>query len=182
MGDLLLRERFPGLKVDVHTPDWVLTVEIREQAYLYGPRSARGRTGCPAGSSGRGLLLLSGGIDSPVAGWMMAKRGLALDAVYFHSAPFTSEKARREGGEPSRGCSRPGAGHRRCHVVPFTPVLARIQERSPEEEITLLMRACMMRVRQPDAARRGADAAWSPGRASARWPARPWRAWRFTGS
>jgi thiamine biosynthesis protein ThiI len=142
VGDLLL-DRFPGLKVDVHAPDWVLTIEIREYAYLYGP-STRGPYGLPGGSSGRGLLLLSGGIDSPVAGWMMAKRGMALDAVYFHSAPFTSEKAREKVEELARRLAAwmPGIA---LHVVPFTPVLARIKEKSKDEEITLLLRACMMR-------------------------------------
>jgi thiamine biosynthesis protein ThiI len=142
VGDLLL-ERFPGLSVNVHTPDWVLSIEIREYAYLYGP-SARGPYGLPGGSSGRGLLLLSGGIDSPVAGWMMAKRGMALDAVYFHSAPFTSEKAREKVEELTRKLAAwvPGIV---LHVVPFTPVLARIKERSKSEEVTLLLRACMMR-------------------------------------
>ena len=142
VGDLLL-ERFPGLKVNVHSPDWVLSIEIREHAYLYGP-SIQGPYGLPGGSSGRGLLLLSGGIDSPVAGWMMAKRGMALDAVYFHSAPFTSEKAREKVEELTRRLAAwmPGI---MLHVVPFTPVLARIKERSKDEEVTLLLRACMMR-------------------------------------
>jgi tRNA uracil 4-sulfurtransferase len=142
VGDLLL-DRFPGLKVDVHSPDWVLSIEIREHAYLYGP-STKGPYGLPGGSSGRGLLLLSGGIDSPVAGWMMAKRGMALDAVYFHSAPFTSEKAREKVEELTRKLASwvPGIV---LHVVPFTPVLARIKERSKDEEVTLLLRACMMR-------------------------------------
>jgi thiamine biosynthesis protein ThiI len=142
VGDLLL-DRFPGLKVDVHSPDWVLSIEVREYAYLYGP-STRGPYGLPGGSSGRGLLLLSGGIDSPVAGWMMAKRGMALDAVYFHSAPFTSEKAREKVESLVRTLSAwvPGIV---LHVVPFTPVLARIKEKSKDEEVTLLLRACMMR-------------------------------------
>jgi len=153
VGDLLLA-RFPGLKVDVHSPDWVLSIEIREYAYLYGP-STRGPYGLPGGSSGRGLLLLSGGIDSPVAGWMMAKRGMALDAVYFHSAPFTSEKAREKVEALARTLSAwmPGIV---LHVVPFTPVLARIKERSKDEEITLLLRACMMRLSALMAAEIGA--------------------------
>jgi len=142
IGELLLG-RFPELKVDVHNPEWVLNVEIREHAYLYGP-SMPGPYGLPSGSSGRGLLLLSGGIDSPVAGWMMAKRGMALEAVYFHSAPFTSEKAREKVESLARLLSAwtPGIS---LHVVPFTPILARIKERSKEEEITLLLRGCMMR-------------------------------------
>jgi tRNA uracil 4-sulfurtransferase len=142
VGELLL-ERFPGLTVDVHTPDWVVTVEIREWAYLYGP-SMDGPFGLPTGSSGKGLLLLSGGIDSPVAGWMMAKRGMALEAVYFHSAPFTSEKAREKVETLARTLSTWAPGIL-LHVVHFTPVLARIKEKSKEDEVTLLLRACMMR-------------------------------------
>ncbi len=142
VGDLLL-QKFPGLKVDVHEPDWVITIEMRECAYLYGP-STRGPYGLPGGSSGRGLLLLSGGIDSPVAGWMMGKRGMALDAVYFHSAPFTSEKA-REKVEDLVKTLRAWIPGIRLHVAHFTPVLARIKERAKDEEVTLLLRACMMR-------------------------------------
>jgi tRNA uracil 4-sulfurtransferase len=142
IGDLLLA-RFPGLTVDVHTPEWVLSIEMREYAYLYGP-STPGPYGLPSGSSGRGLLLLSGGIDSPVAGWMIAKRGMALDAVYFHSAPFTSEKAREKVETLARTLAAWAPGIR-LHVVNFTPVLARIKERGPEDEVTLLLRACMMR-------------------------------------
>jgi tRNA uracil 4-sulfurtransferase len=142
IGELLL-ERFPGLTVDVHTPEWVVTVEIREWAYLYGP-SMGGPYGLPTGSSGKGLLLLSGGIDSPVAGWMMAKRGMAIEAVYFHSAPFTSEKAREKVETLARTLSAWAPGII-LHVVHFTPVLARIKEKSKEDEVTLLLRACMMR-------------------------------------
>ncbi len=142
LGDALCGS-FPELKVDVHTPDWVLSVEIRERAYLYGP-STGGPYGLPNGSSGRGLLLLSGGIDSPVAGWMMAKRGMAVHAVYFHSAPFTSEKAREKVETLTHRLAAwmPGIA---LHVVHFTPVLARIKEKAQAEEITLLLRACMMR-------------------------------------
>ena len=154
VGDLLLR-RFPQLTVDVHAPQWTLSIEIREYAYLYGPSTA-GPYGLPSGSSGRGLLLLSGGIDSPVAGWMMAKRGMAIDAVYFHSAPFTSEKAREKVETLARTLARwaPGIA---LHVVHFTPVLARIKERGQEDEVTLLLRACMMRFSTLLASRLGAQ-------------------------
>ncbi len=153
VGDILL-SRFPDLKVDVHSPQWVLSIEIREYAYLYGP-STGGPFGLPNGSSGTGLLLLSGGIDSPVAGWMMARRGMGMSAVYFHSAPFTSEKAREKVVMLVRRLAEwvPGLT---LHVVPFTPVLARIKERSKEEEITLLLRACMMRCATLLARRTGA--------------------------
>ena len=153
IGDLLL-SKFPGLTVDVHRPDWVITIEMRECAYLYGP-STRGPYGLPGGSSGRGLLLLSGGIDSPVAGWMMGKRGMALEAVYFHSAPFTSEKAREKVEDLVRTL-RAWIPAIRLHVVHFTPVLARIKERAKDEEVTLLMRACMMRLATLMAERTGA--------------------------
>jgi tRNA uracil 4-sulfurtransferase len=153
IGEVLL-EAFPGLRVDVHTPDWVLNVEIRERTYLYGP-SFSGPSGLPTGSSGSGLLLLSGGIDSPVAGWMMAKRGMRIEAVYFHSAPFTSEKAREKVEKLAAiiGAWTPGIA---LHVVPFTPVLARIKEKANEEEVTLLLRACMMRFATLLAAQTGA--------------------------
>lgn len=153
LGDLLLSS-ISGLKVDVKNPDWVLMVEIRERAYLYGPQTG-GPGGLPTGSSGRGLLLLSGGIDSPVAGYMMAKRGLVLEAVYFHSAPFTSEQARDKVEQLSRILDSYAPGFV-LHVVNFTPVLSRIRERAKAEEITLLMRACMMRIADMIAARRGA--------------------------
>jgi thiamine biosynthesis protein ThiI len=141
LGEILLA-RFPEFSVDVHRPDWVLSVEIRERAYLYGP-SLEGPSGLPSRSSGTGLLLLSGGIDSPVAGWMMARRGMAVDTVYFHSAPFTSEQAREKVETLARTLSAwvPGI---MLHVVPFTPVLARIKERAADPEVTLLLRACMM--------------------------------------
>jgi tRNA uracil 4-sulfurtransferase len=142
IGDLLLA-RFPELTVDVHTPDWVLNIEIREYAYLYGP-SSDGPYGLPSGSSGRGLLLLSGGIDSPVAGWMMAKRGMEIEAVYFHSAPFTSEMAREKVEKLVKILSAWAPGIV-LHVVPFTPMIARIKERAKDEEVTLLLRACMTR-------------------------------------
>jgi thiamine biosynthesis protein ThiI len=139
----------------VHDPDWVLSVEIRERAYLYGP-STSGPSGLPAGSSGSGLLLLSGGIDSPVAGWMMAKRGMSVEAVYFHSAPFTSEKAREKVETLAQTLSAWSAGMS-LHVVNFTPVLGRIRERGQEDEVTLLLRACMMRFATLLAGRTGAQ-------------------------
>ncbi len=153
LGDLI-RQRVPGLTVDVHQPGWVMAVEVRERVYLYGPET-RGPGGLPTGSSGTGMLLLSGGIDSPVAGWLMAKRGLALEAAYFHTPPFTSEGAREKVVELARmlGSWAPGV---RLHVVPLTPVLARIRERAPEEETTLLMRAAMMSISQILARRTGA--------------------------
>ncbi len=153
LGDRILRD-VPGLQVDVHRPAWVLAVEIREDAYLYGPGSP-GPGGLPVGCSGTGVLLLSGGIDSPVAGWMMAKRGLGLEAVYFDTPPFTSAEAR----EKVTALARILAGwdpRIRLHVVPLTAFVARIRERAPEEETTLLVRAGMMRAADEIARHRGA--------------------------
>ena len=155
LGDLL-RTSFPELQVDVRRPDWTLNVEIRDSAYLYGP-GVGGTGGLPLGTSGRGILLLSGGIDSPVAGYLMAKRGLTIDAVYYHSAPFTSEKAR----EKVVSLGRILAGYLPdllLHVVPFTDTQLRITERGDPAEVTLLMRACMVRMAEMLAFRRGAVA------------------------
>jgi thiamine biosynthesis protein ThiI len=133
----------------------VLNVEIRERAYLYGPPSpAPG--GLPVGSSGRGLLLLSGGIDSPVAGWLLAKRGLAVDAVYFHTPPYTSELARLKVVELRRILAE-YLGDMRLFVVPLTAVQLRIRERAPREQSTLLIRACMVRAAENLARREGHD-------------------------
>ena len=149
----LLRERIPGLVVDLHHPDWVLNVEIRERAYLYGPPSPT-PGGLPVGSSGRGLLLLSGGIDSPVAGWLLAKRGLAVDAVHFHTPPYTSLEALQKVRELCRILSD-YLGTIRLFVVPLTAVQLRIRERAALEQSTLLIRACMVRVADSLARREG---------------------------
>ncbi len=149
----LLRERVPGLVVDLHRPDWVLNVEIRERAYLYGPPSpAPG--GLPVGSSGRGLLLLSGGIDSPVAGWLLAKRGLGVDAVYFHTPPYTSGEALEKVRQLCRILSE-YLGSMRLFVVPLTALQLRIRERAPAEQSTLLIRAFMVRAADSLARREG---------------------------
>ncbi len=153
LGRLLLDE-FPSLRVDVHGPRWILNVEIREKAFLYIDRG-EGPGGLPVGCAGRGMLLLSGGIDSPVAGYLMAKRGLHLDAVYFHTYPYTSEQA-EEKVKTLVGLLAPYLGGVNLLVVPFTPCQMRIRERAPAEETTLLMRACMMRIAEILAARRRA--------------------------
>ena len=143
LGDVL-RARFPELMVDLHHPDWTLNVEIREAAYLYGPET-KAPGGLPSGSSGKGLLLLSGGIDSPVAGYLMGKRGLKLDAAYFHTPPFTSEKAKEKVEHLTHILSEYLTGTA-LHVVPFTETQVRIKERARSEEVTLLMRACMVNI------------------------------------
>lgn len=143
LGDLI-RSHFPGLVVDLYHPDWILNVEIRESAYLYGPET-RSPGGLPLGSSGRAVLLLSGGIDSPVAGYLMGKRGLMFHALHFHTPPFTSQKALDKVMRITRLLSAYLTGIT-FTVVPFTDIQIRIKENAPEEEMTLLMRACMMHI------------------------------------
>jgi len=140
-GDAVQKE-IPGLKVDVHKPGGIIEVEIREKAYIYG-NSRRGRRGLPVGTAGRGLLLLSGGIDSPVAGYLMAARGMALDAVYFHAYPYTSEEAKQKTVRLAEIVARYAMGIR-LFVISFTPIQIRIKERAPEAWRTVLLRMAMM--------------------------------------
>ncbi|MDR2028646.1 MAG: tRNA 4-thiouridine(8) synthase ThiI [Treponema sp.] len=132
----------PGLRVDVRRPQGVIEVEIREKAYVYG-FGRRGRQGLPVGSAGRGLLLLSGGIDSPVAGYLMASRGMLIEAVYFHAYPYTSEEARRKVIKLAETVGRYSLGIR-LHTLNFTPVQQRIKGGAPLEWHTVLLRMAMM--------------------------------------
>jgi len=140
-GEAVLKE-VPGLKVNVHDPEAVIEVEIREKAYVFA-LSHKGRRGLPVGTAGRGLLLLSGGIDSPVAGYLMASRGMALDAVYFHAFPYTSEKALEKTVKLAEILGRYTQGIR-LFVVGFTPIQVRIKEKAPEAWRTILLRMAMM--------------------------------------
>ena len=143
MGEYLL-ERLPNLAVDVHNPEHVLNVEIRDMAYLYA-KTVMGAGGMPVGTNGRATLLLSGGIDSPVAGYMIAKRGVAVSAVHFHSFPYTSDRAKEKVLSLARILSESLCGVR-VHVVPFTRIQMEIHEKCPEEYTTLIMRRYMMRI------------------------------------
>lgn len=143
MGAYLL-ERFPDMKVDVHHPDVRIWVEVREKAYVYS-RSIPGAGGMPLGTNGKAMLLLSGGIDSPVAGYMIAKRGVYIDAVYFHAPPYTSERAKQKVVDLAKLVSR-YAGPIRLHVVNFTDIQMYIYEQCPHEELTIIMRRYMMRI------------------------------------
>jgi thiamine biosynthesis protein ThiI len=147
-------EAFPELSVDVHRPAFQLGVEVRERVYVYGPEQA-GPGGLPVGTAGKGLLLLSGGIDSPVAGYLMAKRGVRLGAVYFHAYPYTSDEAKEKVVRLARIISA-WTGPMRLFVVPFTEVQLAIKRQAPEDQTTLIMRACMMRIAHRIAERRGA--------------------------
>lgn len=132
------------LKVDVHHPEHLLNVEIRDSAYLY-VRVIPAVGGMPVGTNGKATLLLSGGIDSPVAGWMIAKRGVQIDAVHFHSYPYTSEQAREKVLDLARKLSSSCCGIR-VHIVPFTEIQLKIRDLCPEEYSTLIMRRFMMRI------------------------------------
>ncbi len=149
LGDYLSAE-CPGLAVNVRRPDWLLTVEIREQAYLYGPLTP-GLCGMPVGCNGRGLLLLSGGIDSPVAGFLMAKRGLNVDAVYFHTPPFTPEGARQKVEDLTR-VLRSSIPDMRLFIVDFSAVQIAIKEKAVPKTVTLMSRAAMVRIAETVAA------------------------------
>ena len=135
---------FPGLKVDVHTPQWRLYVEVRERAYLY-TRFLDGPGGMPVGTGGKVLLLLSGGIDSPVAGYRMARRGVELEAVYFDSPPHTSDRAREKVVTLARLLAR-SCGPVRLHVVRFTELQEELYTKCRPDYLTILMRRSMMRI------------------------------------
>ena len=143
MGAYLL-DRFSELKVDVHHPEILLYVEIRNMAYVYS-ESVKGLGGMPLGSSGRAMLLLSGGIDSPVAGYMVAKRGVTIDAVYFHAPPYTSERAKQKVVDLARLISV-YTGPIKLHVVNFTDIQLAIIDKCPRDELTIIMRRYMMRI------------------------------------
>lgn len=140
-----LLDRFPHLNVDVHHPELVVMVEIRDfGAYLHAGAVA-GAGGMPVGSNGRAALLISGGIDSPVAGYMMAKRGVELCAVHFASPPYTSERAREKVLELLRLVGR-YSGRVACFIVPFTDIQLQISQNCPEELYTVIMRRMMMKL------------------------------------
>ncbi|MDD5949702.1 MAG: tRNA 4-thiouridine(8) synthase ThiI [Lachnospiraceae bacterium] len=143
MGEQLLL-RFPELKVDVHHPDVYVNVEIRNQAYVYSIELP-GPGGMPVGTNGKAMLLLSGGIDSPVAGYMISKRGVYIDAVYFHAPPYTSERAKEKVVELARLVSR-YSGPIHLHIVNFTDIQLAIYEKCPHDELTIIMRRYMMRI------------------------------------
>ena len=153
LGGLLL-ERFPHLRVDVEHPQVTVTVEIRERdAYIHKDQLP-GAGGIPVGTGGKAALLLSGGIDSPVAGYMMAKRGLELIAVHFASPPYTSDRARQKVVSLAERLL-PYTGRIRLFVVPFTRLQEQLRNKGPEDYFTLLMRRAMMRVAEAIALREG---------------------------
>lgn len=140
----VLLQAFPELKVDVHKPDVMIHIELREQIYIYSV-TIPGPGGLPVGTNGTGMLLLSGGIDSPVAGYMIAKRGVQLEAVYFDAPPHTSLQAKQKVIDLARQVSR-YSGAITLHIVHFTEIQEEIYHRCPEDEITIIMRRYMMRI------------------------------------
>ena len=152
-----LLNKFPHLTVDVHNPDITVNIEIRDTAAFIHGRQIKGAGGMPTGSSGKACLLISGGIDSPVAGYMMAKRGLSLTAVHFASPPYTSEKAEQKVHRLLERVAR-FSGRIGLWVVHFTEIQENIKDKCPEEMFTVIMRRMMMRVAQLIAQRENAGA------------------------
>lgn len=143
IGEVLLNA-YPEMKVDVHDPDIMLNIEVREKIYIYS-EIIPGPGGMPVGTGGKAMLLLSGGIDSPVAGYMIAKRGVKIDAVYFHAPPYTSERAKQKVVDLARIVSK-YTGPIYLHVINFTDIQLYIYEQCPHEELTIIMRRYMMRI------------------------------------
>ena len=131
-------DAYPELKVDVHNPDVLLQVEIRNVINIYSVEIA-GQGGMPIGTAGKAMLLLSGGIDSPVAGYMISKRGVSLEATYFHAPPYTSERAKQKVVDLARIVSK-YSGPITLNVVNFTDIQLAIYEKCPHDELTIIMR------------------------------------------
>lgn len=137
-------DAFPEMKVDVHNPDVMLNVEIREKISFYS-EEIPGPGGMPVDTNGKAMLLLSGGIDSPVAGYMISKRGVGMDATYFHAPPYTSERAKQKVVDLAKEISV-YTGPIDLHIVNFTDIQLAIYEKCPHEELTIIMRRYMMRI------------------------------------
>lgn len=143
LGEAILNA-FPEMHVDVHKPEIMLNVEIREKIYIYS-ETIPGPGGMPVGTGGKAMLLLSGGIDSPVAGYMIAKRGVKIDAVYFNAPPYTSERAKQKVIDLAKIVTR-YTGPIYLHIINFTDIQLYIYEKCPHEELTIIMRRYMMKI------------------------------------
>lgn len=155
LGEIILHT-FPETKVDVHQPEVMLHVEVRNKINIYS-RVIPGPGGMPVGTNGKAMLLLSGGIDSPVAGYMIAKRGVKIDAVYFHAPPYTSDRAKQKVVDLAKLVSK-YSGPVHLHVVNFTDIQLYIYDKCPHEELTIIMRRYMMRIAERLAGECGAMA------------------------
>ena len=145
LGEAILYA-FPesGIKVDVHHPDVMVNVEVRNEIYVYS-QIIPGVGGMPVGTNGSAMLLLSGGIDSPVAGYMVSKRGVSLEATYFHAPPYTSERAKQKVVDLAKKVAK-YSGPIKLHVVNFTDIQLYIYDQCPHDELTIIMRRYMMRI------------------------------------
>lgn len=143
IGERLL-EAYQTLRVDVHHPQVVIHIEIRNKINIYS-KTIPGPGGMPVGTAGRAMLLLSGGIDSPVAGYMIAKRGVKIDAVYFHAPPYTSERAKQKVVDLAKTVAK-YAGSIRLHVINFTEIQLYIYDKCPHDQLTIIMRRYMMKL------------------------------------
>ena len=155
LGEVILHT-FPDTKVDVHKPEVMLYVEVRNKINIYS-KIIPGPGGMPVGTNGKAMLLLSGGIDSPVAGYMIAKRGVKIDAVYFHAPPYTSERAKEKVIDLAKLVSK-YSGPVHLHIVNFTDIQLYIYDKCPHEELTIIMRRYMMRIAEHLAGESGAQA------------------------
>lgn len=155
LGEVIL-DAFPETKVDVHQPEVMLHVEVRNRINIYSI-VIPGPGGMPVGTNGKAMLLLSGGIDSPVAGYMISKRGVKIDAVYFHAPPYTSERAKQKVVDLAKLVSR-YSGPVHLHIVNFTDIQLYIYDQCPHEELTIIMRRYMMRIAERLAVDAGAQA------------------------
>ncbi len=143
VGESILDE-FPNTSVDVHKPQIMLNIEVREDIYIYS-EIIPGAGGMPVGTNGKAMLLLSGGIDSPVAGYMIAKRGVGLEATYFHAPPYTSDRAKQKVVDLAAKVAK-FAGPIQLNVVNFTDIQLYIYDKCPHEELTIIMRRYMMKI------------------------------------
>ena len=143
LGGMIL-DAYPEMHVDVHQPDILLSIEVRDKIYIYS-ETIPGPGGMPVGTGGKAMLLLSGGIDSPVAGWMIAKRGVKIDAVYFHAPPYTSERAKQKVVDLAKKVAA-YTGPIWLHVINFTDIQLYIYDKCPHDELTIIMRRYMMRI------------------------------------
>lgn len=143
LGEHIL-ESMDTTKVDVHKPEYRVWVELRGRTYIYS-RMIRGLGGMPVGTNGKAMLMLSGGIDSPVAGYMIAKRGVKIDAVYFHAPPYTSERAKQKVVDLAKKIKK-YTGPMNLHVIPFTDIQLAIYEKCPHAQLTIIMRRIMMNI------------------------------------
>ncbi len=143
VGEAVL-EAFPEIRVDVHKPEIMLHIEVRDEIYIYS-EIIPGPGGMPVGTNGKAMLLLSGGIDSPVAGYMIAKRGVGLEATYFHAPPYTSERAKQKVIDLAKLVSK-YSGPITLNIVNFTDIQLYIYDQCPHDELTIIMRRYMMKI------------------------------------